>query len=141
MNVFRSCGVWLGLLLGATPGLAEQSKSLNGYTVHYSVVNSTFLTPEVARRYNVVRAETQAVLTLSILDETDQSVPAKVTGVFVNLLSQEWPLTFQSINEGDAHYSIATFKFTSEELLKFRIRLDLPEGEQVLAFQQKVFAP
>lgn len=120
---------------------AEQSTKIDAYTVHYSVVNSTFLTPEVAQRHDIVRAENRAVLTLSVLDADQQPIPVQVNGFRVNLLSQQLPLDFRSVSEGTAHYCLASFKFTSEEMLKFHLTVELPTGRRDFEFQQKVYAP
>ena len=48
---------WLALLLMSCITTLVQAESLTfgQYTVHYIAVNSTFLTPEIAAQYRIVR--------------------------------------------------------------------------------------
>jgi len=57
------------ILLFALPAVADQFKSFNGVNVHYVVVNTLFLEPDIATRYNIVRANDRAILNLSVIDE------------------------------------------------------------------------
>ena len=138
-RVFQACT--LTLVCGSTLALfAEQMVTLENYEVHYSVVNSTFLQPDVAESHEIVRAENQAVITISVLHEVSIPVPSKVSGTITNLLSQKNNLQFKLIEEGSARYYLASFRFTSEELLTFDIHVH--DGQRQLSFQfkQKVFA-
>ena len=117
----------------------EQSVELAGYEVHYSVVRSTFLQPEVAARHDIVRAKNRAVITVSALHDDTKPPPDRITGTVTNLLSQQTPLEFKLIEEGSARYYLATFLFTSEEPLTFKLQLHLAEGPQEFSFKQSVY--
>ena len=132
---------FLALALGLA-GLclyAEQKVQLGEYEVHYSVINSTFLQPEVAERYKIVRAEKRAVITISVLHDESVAVPTGVSGSFTNLLSQRMTLDFELIEEGTARYYLASFLFTSEEPLTFDIEVQIEEERTSFQFKQKVF--
>ncbi len=122
------------------PILAEQSVSLAGYEVHYSVIQSAFLQPEVATRYNLLRAPNRAVISIAARHTKNQPPPDKITGVFTNLLSQRIPLSFQLVEEGDARYYIASFLFTSEEMLTFEIQLHQGDEVYEFSFKKQIFA-
>ena len=134
---------WLSLVVIAfgfcQHSQAEQSVELAGYEVHYSVVRSTFLQPEVAARYDIVRAKNRAVITISALHDDTMALPERITGTVTNLLSQQIPLEFKLIEEGGARYYLASFLFTNEEPLTFKIQLHLIDGPHEFSFRQPVY--
>ena len=119
---------------------AEQSVELAGYEVHHSVVRSTFLQPEVAARHEIVRAKNRAVITISVLHDDSKPPPDRITGTVTNLLSQQTPLQFKLVEEGSARYYLASFIFTSEEPLTFKVQLHLADESHEFSFKQPVYA-
>ena len=118
---------------------AEQSVELAGYEVHYSVVRSTFLQPKVAERHDIVRAKNRAIITISALHDDSKPPPDRITGTVTNLLSQQTPLEFKLVEEGSARYYLATFLFTSEEPLTFKVQLHLADESHEFSFKQPVY--
>lgn len=118
---------------------AEQSVKLAGYEVHYSVVRSTFLQPEVAARHDIVRAKNRAVITISALHDDSKPPPERITGTVTNLLSQQTPLEFKLVEEGSARYYVATFLFTSQEPLTFKVQLHVADDSHEFSFKQPVY--
>lgn len=110
----------------------ENTERFGDYKVHYSVFNSTFLQPEIAQAYNLVRARDQVLVNISINKTQDGNtslgLPAVVSGWASNLMQQRQTLDFKTISEGDATYYIAPLKHTNEETYNFTISVD-PEGE------------
>lgn len=51
----------------AAPAVAEQSKRLGPWEVHYNAFNSTLLRPEMARQYGLERSNTVATLNIAVL--------------------------------------------------------------------------
>ena len=47
-----------------TTGFSEQVKKFHNYDVHYSVFNSTFITPQIAKAYNLKRATNRAYINI-----------------------------------------------------------------------------
>ena len=143
MKRLRQSVRWLGcawFTLAFVWVAAEQSQTFGDFEVHYSVVNSTFLQPDIATRYNITRAPNRAFIMLSVLDKEGKSSKAEIEGVYINLLSQEMPLSFTPITEGESHYYVASFRHTDQELLKFKIALAFIGGqEHSLEFEQKVY--
>jgi hypothetical protein len=116
------------LCLGQTAN-AEKSERFDRFELHYSVVNTTFLSPEVARTYGLVRGDRRAILTLAVredLPEGSATRPMQLNGRTWDLI-QNQDLTFQEIREGDAVYYLADFKFINEEWRFFEINFR-PEG-------------
>lgn len=118
--------------LGGTAALAEE-ETFGQYTVHYQAVNSTFLTPEIAEQYDIVRSENRAFLNVAVLrNETDGSttpVTATLEGVKHNLLQQSEAIDFAQVREGEAIYYIGQFDFSDREVLRFTLMVS-PEGRE-----------
>jgi hypothetical protein len=130
------------LLVGASNvAQAEQKKVLGEWDVHYIVIPSTFLTPEVARANDIRRSDTNALVNISVLSsKTKEALEATVTGSARNLLGTTKPLTFKMVKEGDAIYHLATVDFDDKEVLRFEIDLQQGNTTQVLRFQQKMYS-
>lgn len=130
------CSTWLC----ASAAFAEQFAKFGDYEVHYVVINSTFITPEVAARLGLTRSNTTALVNLSVLEHGTDPVPAGVTGKATNLLGTKRSLEFREIHEGDARYYLAALRFSEEEMWRFAIELALPDGKHAtLRFEQKLY--
>lgn len=118
-----------GALMMSLPAAADtnSSQKFGDVTVHFSVFNSTFLTPEVARAYNLTRAENRALINISVTKttngQTSLGLPARVTGTATNLIQQQRALEFKTIDEGDATYYLADLRHTNEEVINFEIEV------------------
>lgn len=124
----------------ALPSSAEQFKAFDSIEVHYVVVNTLFLEPDVAKRYGVIRAKDRAIVNLSVLGADGKAISGDVTGVTVNLLSQQAALAFSTIREGESIYYIAPIRYTDQDVLRFRIAVKVPEREPMnLEFQQLMY--
>lgn len=130
------CGL---MALGNGLSQAQQSERFGPYELHYSVVNTTFLAPEVAANYGIVRGKKRAILTLAVREHlADGSVPrvSLLQGRTWDLI-QNQTLDFLEIREGEAVYYIADFKFINEEWRFFEVDFR-PEGaEQTYTFEFK----
>lgn len=116
------------MVLPASASIASQQK-FGDYTVHYSVFNSTFITPEVAKIYGLTRAGNRALVNISITREVDGKtslgLPAKISGTATNLMQQQRTLEFKKISEGDATYYLADLRHTNEEVMNFVVELQV----------------
>lgn len=115
------------------------------YRVHYSVFNSTQITPEIASQYGLQRANDRALVNISVNradgDATSLGQPAQVSGTATNLVQQQQQLDFQEIDEGRAHYYLAQVRHLNEEIYNFRITIT-PKGSDTpleLRFSQKLY--
>ncbi|MEE4144160.1 MAG: DUF4426 domain-containing protein [Halieaceae bacterium] len=119
--------------------LAQQSERFGPYELHYSVVNTTFLAPEVAASYGIVRGKKRAILTLAVREHVGDSSETRVTQLKGRTwdLIQSQDLEFLEIREGEAVYYIADFKFINEEWRFFEVNFR-PEGAgQTYTFEFK----
>ena len=106
----------------------ESMKDIGDHVVHFSAQSTDELSPEVARAYNIVRSKNRAMLTISVVRESDQaSVPAVVTVKTVNLTGQLKNVAMRPIEEQDAIYYVGETPVTNRETLIFDITVT-PEG-------------
>ncbi len=110
----------------------ETSQTFGSYTVHFSVFNSTFISPEVAQIYGLTRSKNQVLVNISLtqtLDgKTTLGLPVDISGTATNLIQQQRVLNFQTINEGEATYYLAPLRHTNEEVVNFVVQVQA-EGE------------
>ena len=123
MQRFLRFGLLICCTLVCGEAFAERKESCGEWEVHYSLFNSTFLTEQVAERYQLVRASNRAILTVSVLDPEDQPVRPQLIARFVNPLSQTNEVDMQIVEEGEAVYALGSLTFTDGEFLRFNIEL------------------
>jgi hypothetical protein len=96
--------------------------------VHYVVVNTLFLEPEVASRYGIVRGRDRAILNVSVVGPDGYPRDAAVSGTYKNLLGHVSTLEFSRFEEGSAIYFIAPLKVTDQDVLRFDLAIDDRRG-------------
>ena len=135
-----SLSVALGLMFSSQVN-AEQKQVLGSWYVHYIALNSTFLTPDVAKQYGIVRSKFNALINISVLDRQDKAAQSVVlTGTAKNLIGVVKKLTFKQVTEGQAIYYLAVLPFS--DLEQYRISIDINDGleQKTLKFQHKFYA-
>ena len=104
----------------------EHMKVFGKYEVHYSVVNSTFISPEVAKAYGIVRGKDRALINIAVREQLPkgQSKPKRaiVKGSSSDLIHSA-KLVFDEIQEQQAIYYIAELSFNNRELRTFTINI------------------
>ncbi len=124
-------------LLAAAVAQAEQKAVFGDIELHYVVFNTTFLQPEIARRYGITRGRDKALVNITVLDAAGAALAAPVAGNVTNLLGQQRALSFRRVAEGDAIYYLAALTYEHQETLRFEIVADLPgHGPARVHFQQ-----
>lgn len=124
---------------------AEQKQTFGQYEVHYNAFDSTFVKPDIAQAYGLVRSNTRSLLNISVVRTQTGALPtptkAIVSGTVTNLIGQIVRLEFIEIDEGDGIYYIAPFSKTDDEYLKFHIeaRLNGSQPPMVVDFQQRFY--
>lgn len=130
----------IGLLFSSHVS-AEQKRELGSWEVHYIALNSTFLTPNVAKQYSIVRSKFNGLINISVLDRQSKVAQSPVlTGEAKNLLGVVKELTFKQVVEGKAIYYLAVMPFSDRE--QYRISININDGleQQTLKFQHKFYA-
>ncbi|MEM0910642.1 MAG: DUF4426 domain-containing protein [Pseudomonadota bacterium] len=128
------------LAFGNSPALAEQKKTIGDWDVHYIVIPTTFLTPEVARANDIQRSKFNALVNISVLDKRSKKAQdVSVSGNARNLLGTNKILDFKKVTEGQAIYYLATVNFDDKETLRFSLDISQPNNSQQLTFQQRMY--
>lgn len=118
----------LGLLVSllAAPAQAEQKQRFDTFDVHYSVVNSTFLSPQVAKAYGIVRGDDRFIINIAVRENLDDGSTvarkAQVSGSRFDLIHR-LALEFKEIDEGTAIYYITQFQANDKEKLDFTLKI------------------
>lgn len=145
--VLKFYSVLLSLFFMALPTQAEQKQVFGRYEVHYIAINSTEITTEVAKQYQLTRSRQLALLNISVLEagSNDQDLPtpvnATLNGRMENLIGQRQTLSFQRVQEGQAVYYLAQFEFDDEDTYRFIIDVKPETGERsyTVKFSQKLY--
>ncbi len=127
------------LALVASPAPAQQSETFGPFELHYSVVNTTFLEPDIAATYGITRGEKRAILNLAARENVaggSESRTMALKGRTWDLM-QEQALEFREIREGDAVYYIAEFAFINEEWRFFEFDFRPSGAQQSYTFKFK----
>ncbi len=112
------------LCLISVSASAEQKLVFGEYEVHYMGLNSSFLTPEVSKIYDIPRSRSLGFLNISVLQESKggqvpAALDASVKGSIRNLIGQSRELEFRRVREGQAIYYITTFSFDDGDMYNF----------------------
>jgi hypothetical protein len=124
----------LTLLAAAGPVQANEVE-FDPYVVHYTVVNTHFLSPEVARSYDLRRSRSRALVNVVIMKregEALEPVSGKVAGQAVNLYGQVRHLRFREVRDGAAFYNLAEVRIRPGEVLDFSLRVSADGDARVM---------
>ena len=125
---------------------AQNSKSQNGYEVHFNAFSTDFLTKDVAKNYQIGRSKTKGMLNIAVLKQQEIGVPtsveAEISLTAQNLYGQDKTIELRKISEnGEAIYYIGTFPVSSRETINFKASV-LPNGTKrpiEIKFNQEFF--
>ena len=116
----------LSLSLLSIGAPAEQKKRFDQFEVHYSIVNSTFLEPQVASTYGITRGDDRFILNIAVrellADGSSIARKASIDGSRFDLIHRN-PLDFKEIDERTAIYYIAQFQARNREKLYFTLQI------------------
>ncbi|GLS27061.1 DUF4426 domain-containing protein [Marinibactrum halimedae] len=117
----------------------------DGYRIFYSVFNSSFIPPDIASTYKLIRGKDRALVNIVVTKDGEETqtlgLPANLKGEARNLMQQAQKLKFQRINEQNTTYYLAPIRFTNEEVMNFFITVT-PEGSDSpikLKFSKKLY--
>ncbi|XKH59842.1 DUF4426 domain-containing protein [Halomonas sediminis] len=144
---FMACaGLAVSLTLGlGSHALAQQYTQVGDYEIHYSAVNTSFLTPEVAQANNIQRSQGIALLNVSVLetqpDGSSRPVSASVQGSVSGLTDTPRNLAFRTVHDGDSTYQLATFRIQEDEPMRFDldVRYDRNQAPAEVSFIQRFY--
>jgi len=109
----------------AAPNQQSWQKKVGDSMFYYSVFNSQFISPKVAKEYGITRGHNRAMVNISTTDILEQGEslgqPATVSGYAQTLIGQKIPLEFRAISYPTTVYYIAEFRYSSREVINFYI--------------------
>lgn len=122
---------------------AEQMQSFGPYEVHYSVVNTRHIPAQVAKVYDIVRADNRMLLNIAVRKRVGEqqtiAQQAKLKGTR-NDLMRPYTLKFTEVKEQDAIYYISEFKVINEEFSRFSIDIRVNAEESfTLEFEKTMY--
>lgn len=117
----RSTLLALALLALATTAQAERSMRFGDYVVHYNMIPTATLVPDIARQYGIQRSRERGLITLTLLGKDGDAAEADVTATVTNLNGQRQTVAMREVREGPALYYIGTFRASDGEKLTFNI--------------------
>lgn len=121
----------LMLTVALAPARAESVRS-GEYTLHYSAMPSTMITPEVARAAGITRSSSRALLNVAVrrnsADGLGEPVAATVTANARNPVGQLQALRMREVREADAIYYLGEARFNDSDTLDFEIEATI-QGE------------
>lgn len=122
-----------GLLFHFGDCFAQQSETFGIYVVHYNVINSDQIPPQVAHGYGIKRSSSRALVNVTVMDSTaaenGSAVHAAVTTSTINLTGQRRDVEMREIvEEGEAIYYIGELPIHNMETYNFTVSVQV-EGE------------
>ena len=121
---------------------AQQAMDFDDYSIHYNALNSSLLTPEVAKAYGIRRSDSRALINISVLKKDGDATRAQVTATGRNLTGQTRKVEMREVNEGDgAIYYIGELSVRNMETFDFTV-LVTPEGNDkpyTVEFRQQFY--
>ncbi|GEN27725.1 hypothetical protein HVA01_13710 [Halovibrio variabilis] len=135
----------VGTLLASAAANAEQFDRVGDYEIHYSAVNSSFLTPEVAQANNLQRSANRGLVNVSVRerqeDGSTRPVNASVQGHVSGLTGAQESLSFRTVHDGDATYHLAPFTLRDDEAMRFElsVRYDRNAAPEPVNFIQRFY--
>lgn len=112
---------------------AQQAEEFGDYVIHYNALNSSLISPQVAKAYGIRRSDSRALINISILKksegQTATAVGATVTVSGRNLTGQTRDVTMREINEAnEAIYYIGELSVRNMETFNFTVNVT-PRGQ------------
>lgn len=141
--MMKKISVFTGiLLLCAMSGAgAEQSRSFDDYTVHYSAFTTDVLSPAIAKSYRITRSKNRALLNISILKKvmgtSGKPVQAKVEATTTNLSKQLRQLDVRELLEPGAVYYLAESPVNNGETLEYTVSITPEDADTTYTFSFK----
>ena len=129
----------------ATANAAEPYKTFADFKVLYSAFNSSFISPDVAATYSIIRGKDKGLVNIAVIPEgasaSSGGKSALVTGHVANIFAQQQKLDFFEVNEGGAIYYLALFRFDNEDPLTFKITVqpDPDKPAERISFQRTFY--
>ena len=115
----------------------DQSKTEQGYEVHYNALSTNFLTPEVSKHYQIGRSKTKGFVNIAVLKQVEGKVSEPVEADIIinvqNFYGQNKDVKLRKVSENDgAIYYIGVFPVSSREVVKFKAQVKPQNSNAVI---------
>jgi len=130
--------VALAAIVLAAPLASADEVEFDNHVVYYNAINTTFLSPEVARAYDVRRSANRAMLNITVMERTEdglRAVPADITGNAQNQYQQVRNLRFREVRDGDAVYHLAEVSVRGRDTMLFELEIVPQDSEETLSLE------
>ncbi len=125
----------------------DNVEQVGEYEIYYDVLPTSFLNPQVAQGYGVVRSKGQGMVRVTVLrhlaDGTSEAVKARVSGYAGNLAGQLNGLSFHTheVGQNQGIFNLATFRFANDDPMRFNLRVtyDSKKPAHELAFIRRLY--
>ncbi|WP_390904105.1 DUF4426 domain-containing protein [Shewanella phaeophyticola] len=122
---------------------AEQKQQVGNFDIHYMALNSTFITPQVAKTYGIERSGYNGLVNITVLNTQlpgNPAVAVEISGVANNLIDARMTLDFKEIREGNAIYYIAEVPFRDDQEVNFTVAIKYTNQlNTTVKFKQKFY--
>jgi len=118
------------LMLLPMLALAQGQLKRGEYTIHYSALPTTLLSPEVARNSGVTRSASRGLLNIAVLRDkagVSAAMVAEVRASATNLNGQRQDIRMREVREGEAIYYLGEPRIDDGARLDFEIEV-IPLG-------------
>jgi len=106
---------------------SQGSQQFEHFSVHYSILSSTFLLPEVAKAYGIKRSKYESLINISVAPNNQYGgISVNLSGTATNLMQQQKSLDFIEIKEDKTVYYLAPIRVAGKELMHFVIEVKVP---------------
>lgn len=132
MMRYFSCSCFLLFFSYCSYAQVNNVAVFDDYEVHYSLFNTSFLTPDIAQTYNIVRSKSKGLINVSVLKKDGDkkiSVAATVTGEQYDLIRYE-SLDFFMVTEQEAYYSLAQFDIAHKTTIYYTMLIYVDEKKE-----------
>lgn len=121
--------------LTSLPIYAQQSQDFGDYTVHYNALNSSFISPAIAKAYGIRRSDSRGLINIAVLknaaDDTTTAVKAKISASGRNLTGQTRTIKMREVNESDeAIYYLGELSVRNMETFDFTVIVQPEDHDQ-----------
>lgn len=138
--------LFIGMLVGSSGAVAQQSEDFGNYEVHYNALNSTQIPPQVAQAYGIRRSSSNALLTITVMKKEEGTfgtpVHAKVKASGINLTGQRRNIDIREASDAaGAVYYLGEMPVRNMELFNFTVTVEV-EGEKlpmIVKFRQQFY--
>ncbi|NVK26325.1 MAG: DUF4426 domain-containing protein [Gammaproteobacteria bacterium] len=120
---------------------AEQKFVKGDWDIHYIAFPATFVEPDVAKNYQLIRSKYKGIVNISVLDNQQnmKAQNAYVSGTAKNLLGQRQELTFKKVEEGNAIYFLAQFDYNDQEAFNFSVDVQRGDRTETIKFSKTFY--